>query len=121
VKFQGGRSGIIRSKRSSSLIDQDFQPLQVEFAVVHSKEISRWAPHQALRVTFLVQCLSQARDVGVQSLSGTRRRRIPPQSVHQAVARDDLVAMEQQHCQSGSLLGAAERKDPPSVSDLKRA
>jgi len=49
------------------------------------------------------------------------RRLLTPQVVHQAVERDDLVGVQEQHGEEGPVPAAAQRERLLTVQDLQRS
>ena len=66
------------------------------------------------------QRLSQLGDVDVDRLSGRRRGRLAPELVDQALARDELVRMQEQDRQDEPLLQPAQRDRLALVDHLER-
>lgn len=68
-----------------------------------------------------MQDFAQARDVGLERVSGAGRGRISPQPIDQAVSRDGFVLVEEEDGQGRPLFRTAEREGPVAVQHLERA
>ena len=63
---------------------------------------------------------AKVRHVAVQDLVRAGRGALPPQVVHEAVERNDLVRMQQQHGEERALPSARQRVQPTAAQDLQR-
>ena len=103
------RSPTSRSKRST-----------IELAVVDPQRVSVAAGLQPPPVA-IAERPTQLADVVLEHLGGRRRRRLSPQRVDQSLARDRLVAMQQQQDQDVALPAQSEPDGPIPFADLERS
>src|SRR5262249_39408151 len=104
-----------RSRRAS-LLQQPLQAPQIKLTRLHPDHV---AGGTALDPP-TTQRSPQARDVTVERVRSTRRRRLTPQPVDQPIARNGSVRIQQKHRQDRALLRAAEREPTTVVSRLER-
>ena len=64
--------------------------------------------------------LAELRDVDLNALYGLRGRAAVPEVLDQAIARDDLVGVQEEQREQPPLLGGAERDRTTLVDDLER-
>ena len=69
----------------------------------------------------VVERAAQLADVVLEHLRRRGRRRLAPQRVDQPIARDRLVAMQQQQDENGALPALSDREGVIAVADLKRS
>ncbi len=104
-------------KRLAPLSREPLEAAEVDFATVELEDVAGSAGEDTVRA----KRLPQPRDVALQGgrcrLGGT----IAPDVVDQAVARDDLVRMQDEQRQERALLRPAQRRDAAVVFDLERA
>src|SRR5215216_8111920 len=83
------------------------EPAQVELPILDPQLVARRAggedPTSAAGALGLEQ-VAELRDVHLERLSRRLGRALAPQRLDQAIARDDLVRMEQQNAEEQSLL-----------------
>jgi hypothetical protein len=69
----------------------------------------------------IAEFLAHPRDVDLDALGHRGRRRVAPHLVHEALGRDDVVGVQQQHGQHGALLASPQRERAAAVvDDLQR-
>src|SRR5262245_23163940 len=98
--------GPVRSEAPPPIPQKSLEPVDVELVALDMEHVSGRAPRQPP----VAERLAQARHVGVERVSRCRRRTLSPQAVDQAIARDDVVGMQQQDREHGPLLRPAERQ-----------
>jgi hypothetical protein len=99
------------------LRDQRLKTGQVELGRPDVEHIAGRAGHQPA----VAELLAHARDVDLDALRHRGRRRLAPHLVHEALGRDDVVGIQQEHRQHRTLLAPAEREHPVVVvDDLQR-
>jgi hypothetical protein len=81
---------------------------EVEFVGIDTKAVAAVRGRNRVE-TVTGQCLPQLRDVDVDRLSRGGRRRLTPELVDQALARDELVRMQKQDPQDKPLLQPGQR------------
>jgi hypothetical protein len=109
-----GRGGGIGAGR---LRDQRLKAGQVELGRLDVERVAGRGGHQPA----IAELLAHARDVDLDALRHRGRRRVTPDLVHEALGRDDVVGVQQQHRQHGALLAPAERERAVAfVDDLQR-
>ncbi len=99
---RGGALG----RRRPGLAHEVLEPGQVELRALDAQQVARLArdePPVAHRTP-------QPRHVDLDALRDRRRRRLAPDLVDQPVGRDDLVGVQQQDREQGTLARAAERQ-----------
>jgi hypothetical protein len=91
--------------RSPALLGQPLEAFQVELPGLCTQDVAGRPSLDALGA----QSLAQTRDVVVEAMVGICRQPVSPEPLDQAVARDRLVRLEQEHCEQRPRLGPAER------------
>jgi hypothetical protein len=109
----GGRTA---GEVGPSVVDHALEPLRIQLLALDTKQVPRAAGDEQ---TWLKE-LSQLRDAVLNDLRRRRRRIALPELVDQAIARDDLVRVQEQHRQQLSLTRAPQRYLPNSRADLER-
>ncbi len=99
-----------------SVLDHALEPLGIQLLWLDAEQVARAAGDEQARL----QELSQLRDAVLDNLRRRRRRIALPQLVDEAVARDDLVRVQEEDRQQLSLTRAPQRYLPPSRADLER-
>ena len=117
---RGLRAGRISAGEPfSSLLQQRSEAIAVELTRLDDQEVAVPARLQALP---LAERPTHARDLRLDALDGAGRRLVRPERLDEAVDRDDLVRMEQEHRNEEALLAAAEVDDCAVVTvHLERA
>jgi len=107
-------------ERVPTLAQEPLEAIDVELAVLDPQRVA--APVRLEPVPFAVaERAPQAADVVLQHLRRGRRGRLAPQRVDQAIARDRLVAMQEQQHQHNALPALAELDGAVLVGDLERS
>ena len=105
---RGGVGGSLARERLATLVREPLETIHVELAVLHLEHVAA-APRLKSLPVAVVERATQLADVVLQHLRGRRRRRLAPQRVDQPIARDRLVAMQQQQGENGALPALPER------------
>src|SRR5215210_2676444 len=111
-------------ERTAALLQQTLEALQVKLSSTDAHQIATATrDHDAVRAVPAVSLErpAQPRHVHLQALRSAGRRPLTPERLDQAVARDDLVRMQQQDCQQRPLLASRNYRRAPMVCDLERA
>ena len=82
----------LRRIHAPRLLHKSLEAGGVELRVLDPKRVARRMRYEHA----VAERLTQARDVHLHVLRGSRRRPLPPQPVHERVDRHDLVAVQQQ-------------------------
>ena len=96
------------------------EPLElqhVELVVLDPDQVAGRLGEQAVAIKHL----PQLRDVDVECLLRRLRRLLVPERLRQALGRDDLVRMQEQHCQEGTVLRSRQGDDSCPVDHVERA
>ena len=96
------------------------EPLElqhVELVVLDPDQVAGRLREQAVAVKHL----PQLRDVDLECLLRRLRRLLVPERLRQALGRDDLVRMQEEHCQEGTVLGSRQGDDSFPVDHVERA
>ena len=101
----------------SAARDEPFGARDVELRRVGAEGVAGRLGDEAV----LAEELAQPRDVDLDALGRSTRRRRAPQFVSEAVGRDRLVGVQQQHRKQRPLLDAAELRAEPGIDDLEWA
>ena len=107
TELGGGALGVARRQRLASGLQAALEALEVERPRLDPQPIAAPVGLQRPVAAVRTQRAAQLRDVVLQDLPGRRRRTLAPQLVDQPLARDDLVAMQQQLPEHGPLAIAA--------------
>ncbi len=103
------------SKVGPRLLDHSLEPIGVQLLGLDAEQVARAASDEQIGL----QQLAQLRDAVLDDLPGRWRRIALPELVDQAIARDDLVCMQEEDRQQLSLARAAQRHLPISRADLE--
>ena len=93
------------------------EPREVELVRVNSDQVAGRLREQALGV----EHLPQLRDVDLERLLRRFGWLVLPECVGEALGGDDLVRMQEEHCQEGAVLGARQGDDTFPVDHVERA
>ena len=99
------------------LIDDPLEPVRVQLAGLDDEEVAGAPRHEHVRL----DQLAQLRDAVLDHLRGRGRGVAFPELVDQAIARDDLVAPEEENRHQLALVDSAHRDESISCADLERA
>ena len=102
--------------RNLGLLAEPLEARHVELVRIDTEHI----PRRSRQHPIVTDRLAQMRDVDVERLRCARRLALAPEVVPQPFCRDDLVRVQEQDRQQGSLLRAAEREESRFAADLKR-
>jgi len=97
------------------LLEERLEAVEVELVAVDSEEVPRCFRLEAL----LAEHSAELRDVDLDRFPSRLGRLLTPESVEQAVARDDLVGIQQQHCEQASLFRPAHIERPLAVEHFE--
>ena len=114
----GGVGGPLARERLAALVHEPLETLDVQLAVLHLKHVAVVARLEPLPLA-VVERATQLADVVLENLRSRGRRRLAPKGIDQPVARDRLVAMQQQQDENGALPALSDRKGVIAVADLK--
>ena len=119
-KVGRGALGFTRRQRRAAGLQAALETLEVERHRLDPQPIA--PPVRLQRPTAAVrsQRPAQLRNVVLQDLSGSGRRTLAPQLVNQTLARDDLVAMQQQMPEHGPLAIAAQSDGSVAIGHFQR-
>src|SRR5205085_8654641 len=106
---------LIRLKGAPPLGGELLEAVEVDLVRLRGEEVSTSVGDEEIGA----ERLSQMRDVDLDRLQGGGGRAFPPKLVDQAIRRDNLAPMQQEHGQQGALFGAAEREGPLLRDDLE--
>jgi hypothetical protein len=99
-----GRQGL------SALLEQRLEAARVDRLRLDAEQVARRAGHDQA----VSERAANLRDGVLEHLRGRRRRLLSPEAVHEPVARDDLVRVQDQQREQGPL-PAARELDRPAV------
>src|SRR5581483_239289 len=113
-----GASRIPAGVRAAALLEESLEPVGVELLRLELEDVAAGARADELRVA---ERLAQPRDLVVEAVVCVAGRPLRPELVEEAVARDDLVRMEEQDRQERALLRPSDGDDALAVPGLERA
>ena len=116
----GGVGGPFARKRLAALVHEPLETLHVQLAVLHLKHVAVVARLEPLPLA-VVERATQLADVVLENLRRRGRRRLAPQGIDQPIARNRLVAMQQQQDENDALPALSDRKGVIAVADLERS
>jgi hypothetical protein len=99
------------------LLDDALEPIRVQLPGLDAKQVAGTAGDEQLGL----QEPAQLRDAVLDDLGRCRRRIALPELVNQAIARDDLVCMQQENRQQLALAHSAQLDRTISRADLEGA
>ena len=108
---------VIVLSRRAGVRDESLEFVDVELAGLDAQQIAARLASQ----TVLAEELPQPVEVCVERLSGAPRWPLPPERINEVIARDDLVAVQQQHRQQRPLLSPPERDRLPVLRYRERS
>ena len=106
-----------RRLRASSARDELLEDVQVELTSLNLEHVARRAGDQLVGL----ELLAQPGDVDLERLAGGRGCTIPPESIDEGLARDDLVRVQEENGHERALSRPPELEGSAVARDLQRS